>query len=175
MLQQMFIPSFFAELFPQYVSFYQASNPNQRLALAIHGLWRAGTSHLPPNRASFRIVKTGVEAMAGYGDFTFSTLRVEPEDTPAFEKWLEGNSANPLTVLEEFAGDGFKVSVTYVTDQNSFCVTVVGTKETKRHDKMGMSSWSDDLGEALSMAWYKHFVMCDGGEWPTKGHGKRWG
>lgn len=113
--------------------------------------------------------------MAGFGNFTFSTLRIEGDDVAIFEKWFEETVVNPLEVMEQFTGDGFKLSVTYVIDQNSFCVTVVGTKDTKLHAQQGMSSWSDDLAEALAISWFKHYKLCAAGEWPTKGRGQRWG
>lgn len=174
-MQQRYIPSFFTELFPQYVKMYATNPMTKHLAAEVHFLWRVATAFIQPGKTNFRIVKTGVETMAGFGDFAFSNLRIEPEDTPAFEKWLADTAIHPLSVLEQFTGDGFKVSVSYVIDQNSFCVSIIGTKETKLHKNMGLSAWSDDLGEAMAIAWYKHYKLCDGGEWPIKNNGKRWG
>lgn len=174
-MQQVYLPTFALPVLNDTIRIFRLDRSNVHLAIAVHDTWFEITAHLRRGKLTFRIEKTGDTTMAGFGDFTFSTLRIEPDDAPAFEKWLEGNTVNPLAVLEQFTSDGFKISVTYVIDQNSFCVTVVGTKETKRHDKCGMSSWSDDLAEALGMTWYKHYILCDGSEWPTKGHGKRWG
>jgi hypothetical protein len=170
-----FIPQVFADIFPQWVAFYRDSPHDKALLQEVHLLWRCATVYLGIGKARFQIIREASEHMAGYGNFTFSSLRIEGDDIALFEKWSEENASNPLGVLENFTGDGFKISVSYVMDQYSFCVTVVGTKETKNHKEQGMSSWSDDLAEALAMCWYKHYVMCGGGEWPTKGHGGRWG
>lgn len=174
-MQQLFIPSVFADIFPQYVHMFRRDPGDYTLTSEIHLLWRAATVFAAPGRLTYRMVKTGEEIMAGFGDFTFSTLRLEGDEAATFEKWFEETVVNPLEVMQQFTGDGFKMSVSYIIDQNSFCVTIIGTKDTKKHEKQGMTSWSDDLGEALAMAWFKHYQLCAGDGWPTKDRGNRWG
>lgn len=172
---QRVIPQVFADVFPQYVQLFLRDQTSWDLASEIHLLWRQSTAFAGYGTLTYRMVKAKEEVMAGFGDFTFSTLRLESDDAATFEKWYAETTVNPLEVMEQFAGDGFKMSVSYIIDQNSFCVTVVGTKNTKKHEKQGMTSWSDDLAEALAMSWFKHYQLCAGGEWPTKDRGNRWG
>nr|CRY96453.1 hypothetical protein [uncultured prokaryote] len=110
-----------------------------------------------------------------FGNAVFSNLSLQAEDRDAFLKWSEKPETNLATCMMELLSAGFKISASWVTDQNSFCFTLVGTEATKNHKNMIMTSWSDDLEEAAQLATYKHFVMCGGEAWPTQGTGNRWG
>lgn len=123
----------------------------------------------------FDIAPMEEHAMARFRSSVFSSLTLGADDKKRFDAWLKDNDVSPLTVLENFAGNGFKMSVSYVIDQNAFCFSLIGTEATKLHEGMVMTSWSDDLSEVIFIAAFKHFVMCDGGEWPTRDNQARWG
>jgi hypothetical protein len=137
--------------------------------------WMDMTMHIRPHIPILWFEKTRIESMARYGDFRFAALRLDADSKIDFERWQEEQNPDPLEAMSQLGGEGFKLSATYVSEQNSWCFTVVGTKGTKKHEDMGLSSWSDDLGEAVLMCWYKHYTLCDGGEWPLEDKTQRWG
>jgi hypothetical protein len=113
--------------------------------------------------------------MARFNGSVFSTLRLEPAQEKEFTAWVVSNHIEPLEMLQEFLGQGFKVSVSYVVDQNAFCLSVIGTEATKQHKGQVMTSWSDDLTEVILIAAFKHIIVCDNGAWPIAESGSRWG
>lgn len=113
--------------------------------------------------------------MAGYNKSSFSPLRLTSDDEKRFTDWIKAESVDALDCLKRLTGDGFKVTMTYVFDQNAWCVSLVGTETTKKHKDVVMTSWSDDLGEAIAIGAYKHYIVCDGGEWPSADTTLRWG
>lgn len=113
--------------------------------------------------------------MARFSQSTFSSLKLEKSDEKKFTEWVSQTTPLPAAVILQFLGDGFKISCSWVADQNAFCFSVVGTENTKAHRNMVMTSWSDDFDEVVAIAAYKHYVMCDSGEWPTQDTSDRWG
>lgn len=113
--------------------------------------------------------------MANFRNSVFSNLTITDEHKAAFDKWYSSDDVTALSCLTEIAGCGLKFSCSYVDDQNAFCFSLIGTKATKKHDGYVMTTWSDDLEEVIAMAAYKHFIICNGDEWPTNGNGNRWG
>lgn len=122
-----------------------------------------------------QLAPTEEYAMARYDRSVFAALSLSTEDEKRFTEWVTQQKVEPVEAMKKFTGDGFKISVSWVFDQNSFCLSVIGTKETRLHDGMVMTSWSDDLEEVILIAAYKHYVVCDGGEWPTRENTQRWG
>lgn len=119
--------------------------------------------------------KLGDIEMARFRNSTFASIRVTASQEAAFTEWVASSKEDGLAWFNIFTGDGFKVSVSWVFDQNAFCVSLIGTDNTKDHRDMVMTSWSDDLEEAIRLAAFKHYVLCEGKEWPSQETGKRWG
>lgn len=119
--------------------------------------------------------KTEHDMKKTFSPMQFSTLRLLTEDKEKYAGWVQKTKANIVDMVAAFCGDGFKVSVSYITEQNSFCVTIIGTDNTKQHKECCMTTWSDDLEEAILMAGYKHYAMCDGAAWPMQETAQRWG
>lgn len=113
--------------------------------------------------------------MARFRGSEFSTLKLERADEKKFTEWVTKENPQPFSAITEMLGQGYKVSCSFVTDQNAFCFSIVGTDNSKINRNAVMTTWSDDLEEVILMAAYKHFVMCDGNEWPTRGEEQRWG
>ena len=113
--------------------------------------------------------------MARFNNSTFSTLRMSNQDEQQFTEFISSEKRTPVEWLQTLLGDGYKVSVSYVFDQNAFCLSVIGTDNTKQNKGVVMTTWSDDLEEVITMAAFKHFGMCQGGEWPTQANENRWG
>jgi hypothetical protein len=110
-----------------------------------------------------------------FGDVMFSSLALLAEDEKKFTAWVSKENPIAMDILRSFTEQGFKVSLVYVIEQNSFCFSVIGTEDTKLHKKMILTSWSDQIEEAILIAAYKHFIMCDSGAWPVGRTGTRWG
>lgn len=113
--------------------------------------------------------------MAGFGNMEFVTFKISPEEKKDYDKWADSCELSVDDVLNKFGGDGFKMSLKYVADVQSWVFTVIGTDVTKAHKNQAMSSWSDMVLDVVLVAAYKHYVMCDGGGWPENGKSGLWG
>jgi hypothetical protein len=113
--------------------------------------------------------------MARYRNSTFAALRLTAAQESDFTDWVAKEPLSVKDIVNQFTGDGFKVSVSWVFDQSSFCLSVIGTDETKDHRDMVMTSWSDDLDEVARIAAYKHYVLCEAKQWPSDDNTRRWG
>lgn len=113
--------------------------------------------------------------MAKFVGKQFASIRLDRASEKEFTKWVSETKVRGFDAMERFLGDGYKVSATYVFDKSSFCVSVIGTEVTKPNQDKIMTSWSDELEEAFQIAGYKHYVICDGGDWPTQDNDAPWG
>jgi len=113
--------------------------------------------------------------MKSFSPATFSSLRINADEEKKFKEWWNNLKADTDEIVGNLCGSGFKVSVSWVVDQNSFCVSLIGTDATKKHKGMVLTSWSDELAEAVAMCAYKHYEMCGEDAWPVTEQGKRWG
>ena len=113
--------------------------------------------------------------MARFQSSTFASIRLTSADEKDFTTWVTKEKVDARALLDQFLGDGFKLSVSWVTDQNAFCFSIIGTDTTKNHRNLVMTSWADDLDEVIQIAGYKHFVLCNGDTWPTEDTTQRWG
>jgi hypothetical protein len=128
-----------------------------------------------PMAVIFMIAPTEIHAMARFNQSTFASIVLTRDDEKKFTQWVTKENITSSSALQSLLGDGFKVSCSWVVDQNSFCFSVIGTDSTKNHKGMVMTTWSDDLDEVMCLAAYKHYAVCSGGEWPTQKDGQRWG
>ncbi len=106
----------------------------------------------------------------------FATIRLTEADKVPLQEYVHTHDNDPENILQELLSAGFKVSISFVDDQSAFVVTISGSERSKRNQGWSLSSWSDDFWEAVSMAGYKHFVLCDGKDWADLDKGKSsWG
>jgi hypothetical protein len=127
------------------------------------------------NNAIFQIVKTENEAMARMREMQFCVLNIDAKTEKQFTDWLSQCDLDIEQALLEILGTGLKISCSWIDDSDAFCFTMVGTDRTKDHQGKCLSTWSDDLAEVTYMAYFKHFVLCNGGPWPQNERGARWG
>ena len=113
--------------------------------------------------------------MARFQTMEFANIQLGKADEKQFSDWVAEENVKPLEAVQRLLGDGFKVSCSWVFSQSAFCFTIVGTDETPKHKGICMTTWSDDLEEVMALAVYKHYVICDGQDWPTQSSGSRWG
>jgi hypothetical protein len=136
--------------------------------------WRRITRE-PHKKTWLHLVTTESLFMAGYSTRTFANFTLTEDDARKFADWVQASSMQPLDALQEVIGQGYKVSVTWVMDSSAFCLSIIGTEDTKPNKNSIMTTWSDDLVEVMLLAAYKHLVLCDSGPWPTKENTRRWG
>lgn len=105
----------------------------------------------------------------------FASLSLNKNDEKKFADWLKTANLSAVQIAEDFLARGYKVSVTWVTNNNAFCLSVIGTEACRNNKNSIMTSWSDQLEETFFIAAYKHLVLCNDGEWPIAGTDNRWG
>lgn len=121
-------------------------------------------------------VHEGRDTMAArFAQSVFATLTVSRDDEKQFTAWVSKEKPTTEGIMSHLLGEGFKISISWVVDNNAFCLSIIGTDNTRQHKNMVMTTWSDDLAEVILLAGYKHFVICGGGEWPSSGTTERWG
>lgn len=98
-------------------------------------------------------------------EWQFIDVKLETEDKPKLEKFAKEYKLDVEAILTEISAMGYKLSISYVDKQNSFVVSVSGNDRTKHNNGCTMTSWSDDVIEALFMAAYKVIVVTDRGIW----------
>lgn len=113
--------------------------------------------------------------MARFGNMTFAAVSLTSDDEKQFTDWVTKQDPNPMECVAQLLGNGFKVSCSWVFDQNAFCFSIIGTEATKQHRDMVMTSWSDDLAEVIFIGYYKHYVLMNEETWPTQAEQQRWG
>lgn len=113
--------------------------------------------------------------MARFQQKEFASIQLTVADEKQFTEWITSENQSGLDIMNKLSGDGFKMSLSYIFDQSAFCFSIIGTENTKKHADLVMSSWSDDLEEAILIGAYKHYVLCQEDVWPTAKSGQRWG
>jgi hypothetical protein len=79
-------------------------------------------------------------------------------------KAVEMDAEDFERTLEDFIGEGYKVSVTYQRKQGSFQVAATAQWAGMPNAGYTTSAWAKDVFTALRLLLYKHYDMC-GGDW----------
>lgn len=100
-------------------------------------------------------------------DFNWNLINVRLDETHTadlanFVKSLDGDATEALRIMLE---DGYKVSVSYIEKNEAFCVTISGREGMKYNSNSSMSSFSDDLQEAIFMTAFKHGILFSRKQW----------
>ena len=98
-------------------------------------------------------------------EWTFVNIKLKPEDKESLLKYAKEHKGQVESALSAIASYGYKFSLSFVDDSNSWCASVSGNERTKFNDKCTITSWSDDISEAIFMAAYKCDVVTEGGDW----------
>lgn len=105
----------------------------------------------------------------------FINVQLSEKDKPRLEAYAEHYNGDAVEMAYELTAQGYKLSISWIDDRNSFCVTVSGSKRTKFNKEHSMTSWSDDLTEACFMAGYKHEELAKKGDWEGLHVSTTWG
>jgi len=122
-----------------------------------------------------KVKRDGVPTMASYGNKSFAQLSLNIQDKADFTKWAQTNPQPVDELIVELTGEGYKISITYVIDSQSFCVSLIGTDLCTVNKDMVMTAWAADPLEAMYLIAYKHIVKCNRDRWPSNDTGARWG
>ena len=159
------------------ISTFYRDHPNnhdiEKRLLARHLIWDVlGDAQ---HGVEFTTAMHSGDIIMAYKQKTFAALTIDANRAKDYAEWAGKNAMGIAEIAENFLGEGYKLSIVWVTDSNAFCLSVIGTDDMRVNADAIMSSWSDDLEETFMIAAYKHFVLCDNGEWPTANNGSRWG
>ena len=105
----------------------------------------------------------------------FVELKLPLDQKSAYTAWLKSNSDKFWQLLTELGESGYKVTLSPDTDNACYIVSLIGTKNSRSNANRCMSSRSDDPFEAYMLAFYKHFVICDGSDWGKTSNDRSWG
>lgn len=109
-------------------------------------------------------------------NWTFIHYKIPREDESKLKDYIKSCKDSVDTPITVFASQGYKISISWVDDKNSYVVTVSPKEGSKVNSKSSLPSWSDDWQEAIFMCGYKHEVLCDGGDWtPLLDKDDNWG
>jgi hypothetical protein len=106
----------------------------------------------------------------------FVNLRLTDEDKKEFSEWAYEHSSDVLTYLEQLIGSGYKLSLNEDEENHCFIAAVTGGQDNRDNKNKCLISRAPDLLEVLQIALYKHFVVCDAGDWgATEKQDMTWG
>ncbi len=98
-------------------------------------------------------------------NWTFITIKLSQDDKPELEAFIKGYNKHFLDVITDVLAMGYKVSLNWIDKQNAFVVSVSGTNESAQNKGATVTSWSDELSEAIFMMGYKALVLGKSKTW----------
>lgn len=106
-------------------------------------------------------------------DFNLIDYRLSDTELDAFEAWVKKSPPTFPSVMAELATMDYKVSLTFVENSESWCVSITGKEDAKFNSKATLTTWSEDVEEALLMAYFKVIVVFERGKWVGKAKSNR--
>jgi len=154
-----------------------------RQHLSIHTLWRlpdATALRHPKMLRQLTDVYHRTDGLLALGEFyphkrifemakdprwKFIECRLTADDAEGLERFSKGDYGGLVQTATELSSMGYKLSVSFIDKQNAFVATVSGSDRSKYNNGTSISSWSDDLAEAILMCGYKVIVLANRGDW----------
>jgi len=106
-------------------------------------------------------------------DFNLIDYRLSDAEMELFDAFAATTKLTITQVLSEFANMGYKVSFTWVTSSEAWCISVTGQKDAKFNSGATLTTWSDDSMEGAFMAYFKVVKVFGKGIWKTKTQSRR--
>jgi len=106
-------------------------------------------------------------------DFTLIDYRLSDDELDVYDAWVLKEKPQATGVLVALAEKDYKVSMSYVENSESWCISITGKEGAKFNTKCTLTTWNDDPIDGLFMATWKALVLFDGGKWKTKTQSKR--
>lgn len=114
--------------------------------------------------------------MARFRGTTMVNVSLTEKDKGKFQSWVSDLDFKLEDLLSEFGSRGYKLGISWIDRQNAWCVSVTGSENAKLNSGFTMSSWSDDVLEAILMSLYKITVVCENKVWEDyASSNERWG
>lgn len=107
--------------------------------------------------------------------WTFSNVILSNEERVAFIKWSDERYDSILELLSETLNAGYKFSVKLNVDTDIHYATLSGNANTWENQKNSLTSRHPEFETAVLLTLYKHYVLCDGGQWREDEQPQEWG
>lgn len=98
-------------------------------------------------------------------DMSFIRHRLSEKEKHAADKLVEQFENSLESMLLEIMGSGYKVSIVWSDESQSFFFTVIGGKDHKKNPNKSHTSQHDDLITVVGYALYKNAVLWDNDVW----------
>jgi len=114
---------------------------------------------------------------ADWQQYEFVALPLTEDEKKAFKHQYEQTPNLRLDKLDELLKNGYKVSLNYDTSNNCIQVALTCKEPNSPNFNYVMSSRSPDVWQAISLALYKHYDLCDDEDWgaETREDGRSFG
>lgn len=107
--------------------------------------------------------------------FEFYEMRLTDEEKAHFENWVQSEGWIHIDDLALIVENEYKLSVTYNIRNDTWYVSLTGHSEHPINPSRVMTSRHNTLHAALSLAYFKHAVLSEGGEWRNDKNMQTWG
>lgn len=94
----------------------------------------------------------------------FVDVKLTADERDAFVAWAKAGGVDVIKGLQAFADDGYRVGVTWASEQQAYTVSVTCRLSGSPNQGLCMTSFAKTLDVALLLALYKHQVIA-GGNW----------
>jgi hypothetical protein len=96
----------------------------------------------------------------------FVNLRVPAEDKAKVTQWMLDHEVELGDMLDDLVSSGYKISLNLDSGNDCHLVAITGSDDAVYNRGLCMTSRAGSPVEALYVGLYKHYVLCDGKDWP---------
>lgn len=107
------------------------------------------------------------------GNFNLIDYRLSETELDAFEAWAKQKPPSFASMMAELATMNYKLSLTFVENSESWCASITGKEDAKFNSGATITTWGDDVEEAILMAFFKVVVIFEKGKWVGKAKSNR--
>jgi len=95
----------------------------------------------------------------------FVNITISTSDKPKFEAWVQNEQADIFELLTHILASSYKVSTSLDQSNDCYIASFTGKEDCRYNAKKCLTSRAGTLEEALWLNLYKHFAICDQGDW----------
>lgn len=110
--------------------------------------------------------KKKAKSSAGFDNYSFVRCELNSDDKKAAKIWIEENSSEMGAITHDAIADGYKLSVSFSSDHDTFTASLTG-KEGALNEYKTMTARHKDWIVAVMTVMYKNAVMFKSGVWET--------
>lgn len=97
----------------------------------------------------------------------FVDWRLDAEEKKAFNAYYDKQGTELLSEANTLLQSNYKMTISYDENNNSFLCTLVPKDEKDPNKGWALTSRAADPFKAIAISLWKHFHLCDDGEWPV--------